>query len=79
VFVAQARRHHRDCFGPTRRQPEVIMVRWSTALTITTSARYNGVASAAMQLLAEASTTLARIKASRRLQRASILLLTFRR
>ena len=40
---------------------------WPTAPTITTPARYNEVASTAMRLLAEASTTLARIKASRRL------------
>jgi hypothetical protein len=37
------------------------------APTITTPARYNEVASKAMRLLGEASTTLARLKASRRL------------
>jgi hypothetical protein len=45
----------------------VIIIRWPDAPTITTPARYNEVASTAMRLLAEASTTLARIKASRRL------------
>jgi hypothetical protein len=39
---------------------------WPTAPTITTPARYNEVASTAMRLLAEASTTLAGIKASKR-------------
>jgi hypothetical protein len=43
------------------------MIRWQDAPTITTYARYNEIASAAMRLLAEASTTLARIKARRRL------------
>jgi hypothetical protein len=43
------------------------MIRWPDAPTITTPARYNEVASTAMRLLAEASTALARIKASRRL------------
>jgi hypothetical protein len=47
--------------------PSVIMVRWPIAPTITTPARYNEVASTAMRLLAEASTMLARLKASRRL------------
>lgn len=47
--------------------PTVIMIRWPDAPTITATARYNEVASAAMRLLAEASTTLARIKASNRL------------
>jgi hypothetical protein len=46
--------------------PPVVRIVWPTAPTITTPARYNEVASTAMQLLAEASTTLARIKASRR-------------
>ena len=40
---------------------------WPQKPTITTPARYLEVASTAMRLLAEASTTLARIKASRRL------------
>jgi hypothetical protein len=47
--------------------PSVIMVHWPNAPTITTPARYNEVASTAMRLLAEASTTLARIRASKRL------------
>jgi hypothetical protein len=47
--------------------PSVIMIRWPNAPTITPPARYNEVASTAMRLLAEASTTLARIKASKRL------------
>jgi hypothetical protein len=47
--------------------PSVIMIGWPDAPTITTPARYNGVASTAMRLLAEASTTLAGIKARRRL------------
>lgn len=47
--------------------PSVIMIRWPTAPTITTAARYNDVASTAMRLLAEASTTLARLLARRRL------------
>jgi hypothetical protein len=42
------------------------MIRWPQAPTITTPARYNDVASAAMRLLAEASTMLARIRASMR-------------
>jgi hypothetical protein len=46
--------------------PSVIMIRWPQAPTITTPARYNDVASAAMRLLAEASTMLARIRASMR-------------
>ena len=36
--------------------PAAVRVVWATAPTITTPARYNEVASAAMQLLAEAST-----------------------
>jgi hypothetical protein len=47
--------------------PAVVRIVWPTAATITTPARYNEVASAAIRLLAEASTTLARIKASKRL------------
>jgi hypothetical protein len=47
--------------------PAVICIVWPTAPTITTPARYNEVASTAMRLLAEASTMLARIKASKRL------------
>jgi hypothetical protein len=47
--------------------PSVIMIRWPDAPTITTAARYNEVASTAIKLLAEASTTLTRIKAHRRL------------
>jgi hypothetical protein len=47
--------------------PAVVRIVWPTAPTITTPARYNEVASAAIRLLAEASTTLARIKASKRL------------
>jgi hypothetical protein len=46
--------------------PAAVRIVWPTAPTITTPARYNEVASTAMRLLAEASTTLARIKASRR-------------
>jgi hypothetical protein len=44
-----------------------IRIVWPTAPTITTPARYLEVASTAMRLLAEASTTLTRIKASKRL------------
>jgi hypothetical protein len=47
--------------------PAVVRIVWPTAPTITTPARYNDVASTAMRLLAEASTTLAGIKASKRL------------
>src|SRR5215211_990998 len=47
--------------------PAVVRIVWPTAATITTPAHYLAVASAAMRLLAEASTTLARIRASRRL------------
>jgi hypothetical protein len=47
--------------------PSVIMIRWPDAPTITAPARYNEVASTAMRLLAEASTTLARLKANKRL------------
>ena len=48
-------------------RPAVVRIVWPTAATITTPAQYREVASAAMRLLAEASTTLARIRASRRL------------
>jgi hypothetical protein len=47
--------------------PPVVRVVWPTAPTITTPAQYNEVASTAMRLLAEASTVLARIRASKRL------------
>jgi hypothetical protein len=47
--------------------PAVVRIVWPTAATITTPAHYLQVAGAAMRLLAEASTTLARIRASRRL------------
>jgi len=47
--------------------PAVVRIVWPTAPTITTPARYTEVASTAMKLLAEASTRLARLKASRRL------------
>jgi hypothetical protein len=47
--------------------PPVVRIVWPNAPTITTPARYNEVASTAMRLLAEASTMLARIKASKRL------------
>ena len=47
--------------------PAVIRIVWPTPATITTPAHYLEVASAAMRLLAEASTTLTRIRASRRL------------
>ena len=47
--------------------PAVVRIVWPTAPTIITPARYNEVASTAMRLLAEASTMLARIKASKRL------------
>ena len=42
--------------------PTAVPIAWPTAPTITTLARYNEVASTAMRLLAEASTTLARSK-----------------
>jgi hypothetical protein len=47
--------------------PAVVRIAWPTAATITTPAHYLEVASAAMRLLAAAATTLARIRASRRL------------
>ena len=47
--------------------PAVVRIVWPQQPTITTPARYNEVASTAIRLLAEASTMLARIKASRRL------------
>jgi hypothetical protein len=49
--------------------PSVIMILWRDAPTITTPARYNEVASTAMRLLPDASTTLARIRASKHLWR----------
>ena len=49
------------------RMPAVVRIVWPTAPTITTPARYNEVASTAMRLVAEASTALARIRASKRL------------
>jgi hypothetical protein len=42
--------------------PAAVRIVWPTAPTITAPARYNEVASTAMRLLAEASTTLARSK-----------------
>src|SRR5215212_3732897 len=45
--------------------PAVVRIVWPISATITTPARYLEVASAAMRLFAEASTTLARIRASR--------------
>ena len=59
----------RDAISIELHQPDSAAVRivWPTAPTITTPARYNEVASTAMRLLAEASTMLARLKASRRL------------
>jgi hypothetical protein len=47
--------------------PAVVRIVWPTSATITTPARYLEVASASMRLLAEGSTTLTRIRASRRL------------
>jgi hypothetical protein len=47
--------------------PPIVRVVWLPAPTITTPARYLEVASTAMRLLAEAFTTLAGIKANRRL------------
>jgi len=47
--------------------PAVVRVVWPTAAAITTPAHYLEVASATMRLLAVAPTTLARIRASRRL------------
>jgi hypothetical protein len=47
--------------------PAAVRIVWPTAPTITTPARYNEVASTAMRLVAEASTALARIRASKRL------------
>jgi hypothetical protein len=55
-----------ELFQPDR-MPAVVRIVWPTAATITTPAHYLEVASAAMRLLAEASTILARIRASRRL------------
>jgi hypothetical protein len=47
--------------------PAIVRIVWPAAPTITTPTRYAEVASTAMRLLAEASTTLARIRARRRL------------
>jgi hypothetical protein len=47
--------------------PAVVRIAWPAAPTITTPGRYNEGASTAMRLLAEASTALARLKASKRL------------
>jgi hypothetical protein len=47
--------------------PAVVRIVWPTAPTITTPARYNEIASTTMRLLAEASTALARLRASKRL------------
>ena len=47
--------------------PAAVRIVWPSAATITTPAHYLEVASAAMRVLAEASTTLTRIRASRRL------------
>jgi hypothetical protein len=47
--------------------PPAVLIRWPAAPTITTAAPYNEVASTTMRLLAGASTTLARLKAARRL------------
>jgi hypothetical protein len=55
-----------ELFQPDR-MPVAVRIVWPGAATITTPAHYLEVASAAMRLLAEASTTLARIRASRRL------------
>ena len=49
------------------RMPVAVRIVWPSAATITTPAHYLEVASAAMRLLAEASTNLARIRARRRL------------
>jgi hypothetical protein len=49
------------------RMPVAVRIVWPSPATITTSAHYLEVASAAMRLLAEGSTTLTRIRASRRL------------
>jgi hypothetical protein len=46
--------------------PAAVRIVWPTAPTITTPARYNEVASTTMRLLAEASTALARLRASKR-------------
>ena len=47
--------------------PAVVRIIWPAAATITTPSHYLELARAAMRLLAEASTSLARIRASRRL------------
>jgi hypothetical protein len=47
--------------------PATIWIVWPFAPTITTPARYLEVATTAIRVLAEASTTLARIKAGKRL------------
>ena len=47
--------------------PAVVRIVWPTSATITRPEHYLGVASAVMRLLAEGSTTLTRIRASRRL------------
>jgi hypothetical protein len=47
--------------------PAVVRIVWPTSPTVTAPARYLEIASTAMRLLAEASTTLTRIKASKHL------------
>jgi hypothetical protein len=47
--------------------PASVLIRWPAAPTVCDPRRYNEIASTAMRLLAAASTTLAQIRASRRL------------
>ena len=47
--------------------PPVIAIRWPSKATVTTSAAYDQIASTVMRLLANASTTLAGIRAKRKL------------
>ena len=63
----QRRRHDTIELIQPADMPAVVRIVWPTAPTITTPTRYLEVASTAMRLLAEASTTLTRIRASKRL------------
>jgi len=49
-------------------QQPFVAISWPTAATITTPAAYDQVAATAMRLLANASTTIAGLKANKRLQ-----------
>ena len=63
----QRRRHHHHRANQPDSMPAVVRIVWPTAPTLTTPSRYFQIASTAMRLPTDASTTLAMIKASRRL------------